>query len=146
MKLFDTLKPYTDLGGRLLIAALFLTSGAGKIAGYAGTEAYMHSAGVPAALLPLVITLELGGGIAIVVGLFTRHIALLLAGFSIVAGVIFHAGNPDMMQQIMFLKNLGLAGGFMFLVANGAGQLSLDAWLQKSAARTAMPTPARITP
>lgn len=124
---FDTVKPYTDVVGRVLIATLFLLAGWGKISGYAATQAYMQHAGVPGSLLPLVILLELGGGIAIVVGLYTRPVALLLAGFSVIAGLLFHGGSADQMQQIMLLKDLGLAGGFLFLVANGAGRLSIDA-------------------
>jgi putative oxidoreductase len=126
---FDALKPYADVVGRVLIAALFLLSGWGKIAAYAGTQAYMQQAGVPGGLLPLVILLEMGGGFAIVIGLYTRPVALLMAGFSIVTALLFHAGSPDQVQQIMFFKNLGLAGGFLFLVANGAGRLSVDARL-----------------
>jgi putative oxidoreductase len=126
---FDTVKPYADVVGRVLIATLFLLSGWGKLAAYAATQAYMQQAGVPGGLLPLVILLELGGGFAIVIGLYTRPVALLMAGFSIVAAWLFHAGTADQMQQIMFLKNLGLAGGFLFLVANGAGRLSVDARL-----------------
>jgi putative oxidoreductase len=126
---FDTVKPYADVVGRVLIATLFLLSGWGKIAAYAGTQAYMQQAGVPGGLLPLVILLELGGGLAIVIGLYTRPVALLMAGFSIAAALLFHAGAVDQVQQIMFFKNLGLAGGFLFLVANGAGRLSVDARL-----------------
>jgi putative oxidoreductase len=125
-RFFDGVKPYTDLAGRLLMAALFLIAGVGKLSAYAGTQAYMQSAGVPGALLPLVILVEIGGGALIVLGWQTRLAALVLAGFSVVTGVIFHAGSADQMQQIMFLKNLGMAGGFLFLVANGAGRLSLD--------------------
>lgn len=127
-KFFDSVKPYSDLAGRVLIATIFIIAGWGKISGYAGTQAYMASAGVPGALLPLVIALELGGGIAIVLGLFTRPIALLLAGFSIASALLFHA-TPD--QQILLLKNLAMAGGFLFLVANGAGRLSVDALIRK---------------
>ena len=126
-KLFDSLKPYAGLAGRVLIAALFVLAGASKIGNYSGTEAYMQSAHVPGALLPLVIALELGGGLAIMAGLQTRLVALLLAGFSVLTGLAFHAGSADQTQQIMFLKNLGLAGGFLFLVANGPGRISLDA-------------------
>ncbi|MGC1387231.1 MAG: DoxX family protein [Steroidobacteraceae bacterium] len=125
--LFDSMKPYADLVGRVLIATVFVLAGWGKISAYAGTQVYMQSAGVPGALLPLVILLELGGGIAIVIGFYTRTVALLLAGFSIIAGALFHGGSSDQMQQIMLLKDLGLAGGFLFLVANGAGRLSIDA-------------------
>jgi len=62
---FDTLRPYTDLIGRILIAGVFVLAGLGKISGYAATQGYMHSAGVPGGLLPLVILLEVGGGLAI---------------------------------------------------------------------------------
>jgi putative oxidoreductase len=120
-------QPYTDVVGRVLIATLFVLAGWGKISAYAGTQAYMQHAGVPGSLLPLVILLELGGGLAIIVGLYTRPVALLLAGFSIIAGLLFHGGSPDQTQQIMLLKDIGLAGGFLFLVANGAGRLSIDA-------------------
>jgi putative oxidoreductase len=125
--LFDSVQPYTDVVGRVLIATLFVLAGWGKISAYAGTQAYMQHAGVPGSLLPLVILLELGGGLAIIVGLYTRPVALLLAGFSIIAGLLFHGGSPDPMQQSMLLKDIGLAGGFLFLVANGAGRLSIDA-------------------
>jgi putative oxidoreductase len=127
----DSAKPYCELVGRVLIAALFVLSGWGKISGYAGTQAYMQSAGVSGALLPLVIVVELVGGIAVVAGLFTRVAALLLAAFSILAALLFHAG-ADQLQHIMFLKNLGLAGGFLFLVANGAGRLSVDHFRQRA--------------
>jgi len=129
-KLFDTTKPVSDLLGRVLIAAIFILSGWGKIAAYAGTQQYMQSAGVPGGLLPLVILVELGGGLAIVLGLYTRAVALVLAGFSVITGVLFHHG-ADQVSQIMFLKNVAMAGGFLFLVANGPGRLSLDAKLGK---------------
>jgi len=131
-KFLDTVKPYIDLAGRVLIAGLFVLSGFGKISGYAATQGYMQSVGLPGGLLPLVILIELGGGIAIVAGVYTRLVALLLAGFSVLAGLLFHAGSPDLVQQIMFLKNLGLAGGFLFLVANGAGRLSIDHLRQRA--------------
>jgi putative oxidoreductase len=130
-KFFESAGPYADLIGRVMIAVLFVLSGWGKIGGYAGTEGYMQSAGVPGGLLPLVILVELGGGIAIVAGFQTRVVALLLAGFSVLAALLFHTG-ADQLQQIMFLKNLGLAGGFLFLVANGAGRLSVDRLLKRA--------------
>jgi putative oxidoreductase len=117
----------TDLAGRVLIAALFLVSGAGKLGAYAGTLGYMASHGVPGALLPLVIALELGGGALIVAGLWTRAAALALAGFSVLSALLFHANFADQMQQIMLLKNFAIAGGFLLLVANGAGAWSVDA-------------------
>ena len=115
-----------DLGGRILISALFLISGLGKIAGYAGTQAYMASMGVPGVLLPPVIALEVLGAVAIIVGYRTRLVAAALALFSVASGVLFH-GSGDQMQQIMLMKNFAIAGGFLFLVARGAGDWSLDA-------------------
>jgi len=105
---------------------MFLIAGIGKIAGYAATQGYMQSQGVPGALLPLVIALEVCGAIAIIAGFRTRIVAALLAVFTIVAAVIFHSGG-DQMQQILFLKDVAIAGGFLLLVARGAGEWSIDA-------------------
>ena len=116
-----------SLFGRVGLSLIFIISGYGKIAGYAATQGYMESAGVPGALLPIVIALELGGGIAILVGVGTRWIALALAGFSILSAAIFHANFADQMQAISFWKNLAIAGGFLMLAANGTGPLSVDA-------------------
>jgi len=116
-----------QLLGRVLMSAIFLMAGASKIGAYTATQGYMESVGVPGALLPLVITLELGGGLAVLLGWQTRFSAFLLAGFCIVSGVIFHANFSDQMQSILFMKNLAMAGGFLFLVAGGAGPWSLDA-------------------
>lgn len=112
--------------GRLLLVGLFLAAGASKITGYAGTQQYMAAMGVPGALLPLVIALEIGGGLAILLGWQTRVAALLLAGFSLVSAVIFHANFADQIQQILFLKNVSIAGGLLLLVAHGPGAYSLD--------------------
>lgn len=125
----NTVEKYSELAGRILLALIFVMAGLNKIGGYAGTQAYMESAGVPGALLPLVILLEAGGGAAIVVGLLTRWAALGLAVFSIAAAVLFHADFSDQMQQILFMKNLGLAGGLLILFARGAGPVSVDAKL-----------------
>jgi putative oxidoreductase len=73
-----------------------------------------------------VILTELGGGLLIILGLFTRYVAFALAGFSMVSGILFHAGSADQLQQILFMKNLAMAGGFLFLVVHGAGFISID--------------------
>lgn len=112
--------------GRVLIALVFVISGIDKITGYAGTEAYMESHGVAGILLPLVILLELGGGVAIILGWFTRTVALVFALFCVATAVLFHANLGDQMQFISFMKDLAIAGGFLFLVANGPGPLSVD--------------------
>ena len=123
-----------DLVGRILIAAIFIAAGYDKIGAYAGTAAYMESMGVPGALLPLVIATELGGGILVVLGLFTRYAALALAGFSILAAALFHANFMDQMQQMLFMKDFAMGGGFLLLFARGAGPLSLDARLARGKA------------
>jgi putative oxidoreductase len=122
-----TLNHAANLTGRTLIAAIFLISGVGKIAGYSGTAAYMESLGVPGALLLPTIVLEIGGALAIIAGWQTRAVALALGAFSLLAGILFHGNFADQMQQIMFLKNVAIAGGFLFLAATGAGAWSLDA-------------------
>ncbi len=127
----NNLEKSADLAGRILIAAIFLLAGLNKISGYEGTAAYMASQGVPAALLPLVIALEVGGAIAIILGLFTRLTALALAGFCVASAALFHANLADQMQFVLFFKNLAMAGGFLFLVANGPGAWSLDARMRK---------------
>lgn len=111
---------------RLFASAIFITAGYGKLgAGYAGTQAYMASAGVPAAMLPLVIALELGGGLALLLGFQTRLVAFLLAVFCVTAAFIFHT-SADQMQQIMLMKNFAMAGGLLAFTMFGAGRLSLD--------------------
>jgi len=112
--------------GRVLMAIMFVMAGFGKITDYAGTQGYMEMMGVPGALLPLVIITEIGGGLAIVLGWQTQLVALALAGFSLISAVIFHADFGDQTQMIMFLKNVSIAGGFLFLAAHGAGAYSLD--------------------
>lgn len=114
------------LAARALMAFIFITAGYGKITGYEGTAGYMESMGVPGFMLPLVILVEFGGGIALLVGFQTRLAAAALAGFSIISGILFH-GGADQMQQIMLMKNFALAGGLLAIVRTGAGKPSLDA-------------------
>lgn len=123
---FDKLGIWSVPTGRILIALIFVIAGYGKIGGFEATQQYMVAMGVPGELLPLVIILELGGGILLMLGLFTRYVALALAGFSILSAVLFHGNFSDQTQELMFLKNLAIAGGFLFLVAFGAGKISLD--------------------
>ena len=122
----EKLHSYFGLCGRVLLALMFVAAGYGKIGGYEGTQGYMEAMGVPGMLLPLVIVLELGGGLAIIAGWQTRIIAILLAGFCLVAAFIFHLDFADRMQSIMFMKNLSVAGGFLLLAAYGPGAFALD--------------------
>jgi putative oxidoreductase len=117
---------YIDFIARILLAQIFIIAGIGKIMGYAGTEAYMSAMGVPGVLLPLVILLEIGGGLALVIGWKTMWVAYALAAFTVVAALIFHHNFADMTQRIMFMKNLAIAGGFLILAINGSAGLSLD--------------------
>ena len=110
---------------RALMAMIFIGAGYSKLIGYAGTQSYMEAMHVPGAFLPLVIALELGGGIALLLGLQTRLVAGLLAGFSIIAGFIFH-GGADQMNQILLMKNLAIAGGLLAFVRTGAGAPAID--------------------
>ena len=123
----STIAAATQLTGRVLMSAIFILAGISKIGAYAGTQGYMESMGVPGILLPAVILLELGGGLAVLVGWQTRMAAFLLAGFSVLSALIFHANLGDQTQSILFMKNLAMAGGFLFLVAGGAGAWSVDA-------------------
>ncbi|HDN9020074.1 TPA: DoxX family protein [Aeromonas salmonicida] len=128
----DKMKDMALLVGRVLLALMFVMAGWSKIGGYAGTQGYMEAMGVPGFMLPLVILLELGGGLAVVLGLFTRSIAVLLAGFTLMAAFIFHYQPADQMQMLMFMKNVSVAGGFLALAAAGAGAFSLDVRLGKN--------------
>ena len=120
--------------GRVLLALMFVLGGFSKIGGFDGTVGYMQSAGVPAAslLAVLAIVLEIGGGLALLLGLYTRWAALALGLFTLLVSFIFHKfwAMPEaqqMVNQLMFLKNLAVAGGMFALAAFGAGTLSLDA-------------------
>jgi len=115
-----------EVSGRFLLALLFLLSGLGKLGAYAGTAAYMSAAGIPGALLPAVIAIEIFGSLAIVLGWKTRVAALLLAGFSVLTAFAFHNNLADQTQMIMFFKNLSIAGGLLLLATNGAGRWSLE--------------------
>lgn len=123
----------TQLAGRVLISSIFIMAGINKISGYAGTQGYMESMGVPGALLPLVILLEIGGGLAVLLGWKIRLAAFLLAGFTVLSALIFHADSGDHMQSILFMKNLAMAGGLLFLVAGGRHDWSIDARREVSA-------------
>ena len=114
------------VAARVLASTIFIVAGFGKLgAGYAGTQGYMSSVGVSGELLPFVIALEIGGGLALLLGFQTRLVAFLLAGFCIISAILFHSG-ADQMQQIMFMKNLAMAGGLLAFTVFGAGRLSLD--------------------
>ena len=115
-----------DLIGRILISALFLLNGIFKISNYEGTIGWMESFGMPGMFLVPAIILEIVGPILIIVGYKTKLAAGLLSLFCIATAFIFHNDFADQMQLTSFLKNIALAGGFLFLFVNGAKGISLD--------------------
>ena len=114
--------------GRILVAAIFILSGLGKIAAPAATQGYIAAMGMPAPLLAYIgaIVVELGGGLLLLAGYRTRLVAAGLALFSIVTAFIFHHALADQNQMIHFLKNFAMAGGLLQFVAYGAGRISVD--------------------
>ncbi|WP_250162908.1 DoxX family protein [Psychrobacter sp. WY6] len=105
---------------------IFIFSGFTKITGYAATQGYMEAMGVPGMLLPLVIAVELFGGLAILFGFKARLVAILMAGFSVVSALLFHQFWIDESQMNPFMKNIAMAGGFLMIFAHGAGAYSID--------------------
>lgn len=130
------MKKFEDTGlllARILMPILFITAGWGKISGYAGTQQYMEAMGVPGFFLPLVILLEFGGGLAILFGFLTRFTALFTAAFTLLTAFLFHSNFAEGVNQLMFMKNLSIAGGFLVLGLVGPGAYSLDRLLRKKA-------------
>ncbi len=128
--------PMIPLVGRVLIAAVFLFSGLGKIAAPSMIMGAIGSVGLPAPVVGLVLAVivEVGGGICLVLGYQTRIVAAALALFSVATAVFFHRDFIDQNQAFNFLKNLAMAGGLLQVVAFGAGALSLDRRLSARAA------------
>lgn len=122
----------SQLVARIFLGQIFVISGFLKISGYEGTQGYMEAMGVPGMLLPLVIALEVVGGLAIVTGWQTKWVSMALAAFTLTAAMIFHSDFSDQIQMIMFMKNIAITGGFMLLVVYGAGAYSIDGYRVKS--------------
>jgi putative oxidoreductase len=120
--------------GRILLAAIFISSGFSKITGFEGTVGYIASKGLP---MPQVLALgaivvELGGGLMLLIGWKTRWAAAALLVFTALAALLFHnfwSAPPDQAQNQMihFMKNLAIVGGFLYVIAFGAGETSIDA-------------------
>lgn len=116
---------------RILMPVLFITAGWSKISGYAGTQQYMEAMGVPGFMLPLVILLELGGGLAILFGFLTRTTAIITAVFTLLTAFLFHSNFAEGVNSLMFMKNLSISGGFLLLALIGPGAFSIDRVLNK---------------
>ncbi|WP_421913637.1 DoxX family protein [Mesorhizobium sp.] len=119
----------TILLGRILLSVIFLLSGFGKLTAISGTAAYFGGLGLPLPTVTAVVVglIELLGGLAVLTGFQTRAAAWVLAVFTVATGLVAHTGWADQMQMIQFLKNLGIAGGFLLLASSGAGAYSIDA-------------------
>ena len=112
--------------GRILIAALFLLAGFGKLADVQGFTGYLQSGGLPGFLAWPAILFEIAVGILLVIGYQTRLVGLAGAAFCVVSAVLYHNNFADQTQMVMFLKNLAIAGGFLLLAANGPGKYAMD--------------------
>jgi putative oxidoreductase len=114
-----------SLVARILLSAIFVTAGINKVSGYAATQSYMESHGLPGNLLPAVIALEVIGGLAVLFGVFSRYAGLALAAFCLATAAVFHSDFADQAQATNFMKNVCMAGGFLLLFANGSGRYAI---------------------
>jgi putative oxidoreductase len=120
------LSTFGTLAARILIGALFIMAGIGKLGDVAGFAGYLTSGGLPAFLAWPSVIFEIVLGLAMIAGFQTRIFALLGAGFCVLAAVLYHFNPADQMQMTMFLKNLAIAGGFLMLAVHGAGRYAVD--------------------
>ena len=132
--MLDSLKTPLVLVGRILIAFMFMQSGYGKLTDLTGTAGYIASGGLPdsTALAGLTGVFELVAGLAILIGFKARWAALVLAGFTLVAAILYHRywtapADQQMIMQLLFTKNMAIAGGLLVIAALGTGPASLDA-------------------
>lgn len=114
--------------GRAALAFLLILSGSSRLAHYDAAGQSLESLGLSAALLPMLILLEVGGGVVMLAGAFTRVVAGALALLSLGAGVWLYGDFTDQNQFIQLSKHAAMAGGFLMLVATGGGAFSVDAW------------------
>ena len=127
----DVLSYYLSPIARIFIAIIFLMSGLNKIGNYGNTAYWMEAVGVPSLFLPIVIALEIFGGLAIILGWKARIFSFLLAGFCMLSAIVFHSNFADQNEMINFMKNIAIAGGFLTITINGAGSFSLDGRLSQ---------------
>jgi putative oxidoreductase len=128
-----TTQGISALIARVLLALMFLLAGLSKFAGLDGTAGYIASKGLPMAQLLAFGTaaLEVGGALLLIVGWKARWAALALAAFTLLASVLFHnywamPADKQMVDQLMFMKNMAIVGGLLAVFAFGPGTLSLD--------------------
>lgn len=131
------MRSYVPLIARILLGLIFVMSGFNKITGFEGTQQYMASHGIPmtAVLLTAAIAVEILGGLSVILGLWARVGAAGLFLFLIPATLIFHTDFSQETQMIMFLKNLSIMGGLLFVMAFGSGEYRLAAFYERSEER-----------
>jgi putative oxidoreductase len=129
----EMLNRYGPLVGRVLLALIFITAGFSKINGFGGTVGYIEAYGLPMAQICAIIAIivELGGGIMIAVGWKARWGAAALFIFVLIASVVFHAfwaveADQVQLQNIMFMKNIAIMGGMLYIMVHGSGPMSVD--------------------
>jgi putative oxidoreductase len=115
-----------EILGRILLSAIFLINGIGKIFNYEGTIQYMENFDVPGYLIIPAITVEILFPILLILGYYTKFSALVLSLFTLALAVIFHTDFSNQMQLMSFLKNIAIAGGFLIIFVYGPGKYSLD--------------------
>jgi putative oxidoreductase len=115
-----------EILGRILLSAIFLINGIGKIFNYEGTIQYMENFDVPGYLIIPAITVEILFPILLIIGYYTKFSALVLSLFTLALAVIFHTDFSNQMQLMSFLKNIAIAGGFLIIFVYGPGKYSID--------------------
>lgn len=128
-------RDYLSPVARLMLALVFIVAGFQKLGAYQQTVSYMEGQGVPGLLLPIVLLVEIGGGLMVALGWHARYAAAVLALFSLAAGLVFQlmpaleAYDPDLFYGHIshFWKDVAIAGGMAMIVANGPGLFSMEA-------------------
>ena len=115
-----------EILGRILLSAIFIINGIGKIFNYEGTIQYMENFDVPSYLIIPAIIVEILFPILLIIGYYTKFSALVLSLFTLVLAVIFHTDFSNQMQLMSFLKNIAIAGGFLIIFVYGPGKYSID--------------------
>lgn len=133
-----------DLGaliGRVLMSAIFIWSGYGKLIAAGATQAYFAKIGLPVPIIAWLVTVivELIGGLALLIGVQTRLVALVLAVWCIATALVAHTNFADPNMRIHFMKNVAMAGGFIFAALYGAGAYAVDHALERSRSGTRGP-------
>ena len=124
----NSINHYAPFAARILLSLLFLFSAFGKLTNFSGTQQFMESIGFPAAAFFLVVSIiiEIGGSLSLVLGYKAKHGAYALIIYTLVASVVFHSDFSNQLNALAFLRNLGIIGGFLYVIVYGTGALSLD--------------------